>query len=186
MPMSVWRKFSHYPTLNYWSSSKAAKTNICVPHPVLFITPAPATPFLPLTIPGPFHRSPLGIWFDPDRMLIGLFGYWPSAWDAGQLWQAVPSCVKPGLSAKIWAAQRPLHNQRTLHGQLSTLTENRLHAGQYDQIDLFMISGGARPAPIPTPKSISEDDLKMKHLVVYYTSINGCWDVELQISINTV
>lgn len=64
--------------------------------------------------PDPFQgrsreSSPPAIWFNPDQMLIGLFGCWPSAWAAGQLWQAVPSCAVPGLPAKVSAAQRPLH-----------------------------------------------------------------------------
>lgn len=79
--------------------------------------------------------SPSSIWFNPDQMLIGLFGCWPSAWAAGQLWQAVLSCAVPSLSAKVWAAQRPLHNQRTFDDQSSTLTGNKIH----DQTDLFMI-----------------------------------------------
>lgn len=39
------------------------------------------------------HSSPSGVRFNPDQMLIRLFGCWPSAWAAGQLWQAVPSCA---------------------------------------------------------------------------------------------
>lgn len=56
--------------------------------------------------------SPPSIWFNPDQMLIGLFGCWPSAWAAGQLWQAVPSCAVQGLPAKVSAAQRPLHKPK--------------------------------------------------------------------------
>lgn len=70
--------------------------------PALFPTPAPAV-FFPCSMLNGYStdRSPPGIWFNPDQMLIGLFGCWPSAWAGGQLWQAVLSGAVPSRCAKV-------------------------------------------------------------------------------------
>lgn len=58
--------------------------------------------------------SPPGIWFNPDQMLIG--AVYLLAICLG-CWSTVAICAMLGLPAKFSAAQRPLHNQRTLHSQ---------------------------------------------------------------------
>lgn len=106
--------------------------------------------------------SPLGIWFNPDQMLRGLFCSWPSAWAAGQSQQAVESSVVLHHLAKAWAAWRPLHYSTTLSGQLST--HQTAHKLMGTRTDLFMIWAAACPYLTSKPlKSRTGDAFKVQH-----------------------